>query len=85
MHPDLLDAPWLEHGGHAAYTHHIPAGHDNLDALAHEPQLKALFTREQVSLYRAFGGQALSDLADTEMRHRTPVRTRCGIPSITCR
>ena len=146
LHPDLLDTPWLEHEGYAAYTHHIPAGHDNLDALAHEPQLKALFTREQVhalhtcldaaaelnsraatlpttlvhgdltprnagldrdnalvlidwehvgvgpvgfdlgtfvSLYRAFGGhgeldepallevysQALSDLADTEMRH----------------
>lgn len=46
--PGLLDAPWLERDGHAAYTHHVPAGHDNLDALAHEPRLKALFTRRQV-------------------------------------
>ncbi|MER5183081.1 phosphotransferase [Streptomyces sp. NPDC002896] len=146
LHPDLLDTPWLERGGYAAYTHHIPAGHDNLDALTHDPQLKALFTPEQlhglhtcldaaeelisraaklpttlvhgdltprnagvdrdnalvlidwehvgigpvgfdlgtfVSLYRAFGGrgelderalldvygQALSDLADTDLRH----------------
>jgi hypothetical protein len=48
LHPDLLDTPWLEREGYAAYTHHIPAGHDNLDALAHDPQLKALFTPEQV-------------------------------------
>ncbi|WP_446039599.1 phosphotransferase family protein [Streptomyces sp. SID1121] len=46
--PGLLDVPWLEREGHAAYTHHIPAGHDNLGALAHEPRLKALFTHEQV-------------------------------------
>ncbi|MFJ2649770.1 phosphotransferase family protein [Streptomyces sp. NPDC087420] len=46
--PGLLDVPWLEREGHAAYVHHIPAGHDNLDALAHEPRFKALFTHEQV-------------------------------------
>ncbi|MFC8829833.1 phosphotransferase family protein [Streptomyces sp. NPDC057137] len=46
--PDLLDTPWLERAGYAAYAHHIPAGHDNLDALADDPRLKALFTREQV-------------------------------------
>jgi hypothetical protein len=44
LDPDLLDNPWLEREGYDAYTHHIPAGHDNLDALAHNPQLKALFT-----------------------------------------
>jgi hypothetical protein len=48
LSPGLGQAPWLEREGHGAYTHHIPAGHDNLDALAHDPQLKPLFTREQV-------------------------------------
>jgi hypothetical protein len=145
-HPDLLDTPWLERDGFAAYTHHVSAGHQNLDILAHDKQLKALFTPAEVhalhtcldaaaelnsraarlpttlvhgdltprnagvdeddvlvlidwehvgvgpvgldlatfvSLYRAFGGhgeldeaallrvygQALSDLADTDLRH----------------
>jgi len=49
LDPGLLDTPWLEREGYAAYAHHVPAGHDNLDALAHEPQLKALFTPEQVA------------------------------------
>ncbi|WP_369369796.1 phosphotransferase family protein [Promicromonospora sp. Populi] len=44
----LLDSLWLERAGYAAYTHHIRDGHDNLDALAHDPQLRALFTPEQV-------------------------------------
>jgi hypothetical protein len=45
---DLLDLPWLERAGHAAYAHHIPAGHDNLDDLATDPRLKDLFTPAQV-------------------------------------
>ncbi|MDR7383912.1 phosphotransferase family protein [Promicromonospora iranensis] len=48
LRPGLLDAPWLELEGYAAYTHHIPTGHDNLDALAGDPRLRALFTAEQV-------------------------------------
>ncbi len=53
LHPELLDAPWLEHEGHAAYAHHIPAAHDNLDALTHDPQLKQLFTPRQVHALHA--------------------------------
>ena len=48
LRPDLLDTPWLEREGYAAYAHHVPAGHGNLDALAHDPLLKGLFTAEQV-------------------------------------
>ncbi|MFC1416680.1 phosphotransferase family protein [Streptacidiphilus cavernicola] len=52
-HPDLLDTPWLEREGHAAYAHHIPSGHDNLDALADDPRLSTLFTAEQVRALHA--------------------------------
>jgi Phosphotransferase enzyme family len=45
--PELLELPWLERAGHSAYTHHVPAGHANLDALTEHPLLTALFTREQ--------------------------------------
>jgi hypothetical protein len=48
LRPGLLDAPWLELEGYAAYVHHIPSGHENLDALADDPRLRALFTSEQV-------------------------------------
>lgn len=48
VRPGLLDAPWLELEGYAAYIHHVPAGHDNLDALTHHPRHRALFTTEQV-------------------------------------
>lgn len=48
VRPGLLDAPWLELAGYAAYAHHLPAGHDNLDALAHDARLRALFTPEQI-------------------------------------
>jgi hypothetical protein len=53
VRPDLLDIPWLERGGYAAYAHHIAAGHDNLDAVAQDPRLNALFTRAQVRALRA--------------------------------
>ncbi|MFC8076403.1 phosphotransferase family protein [Streptomyces sp. NPDC057307] len=53
LRPDLLDTPWLERAGYAAYAHHIPAGHDNLDALADDPRLRTLFTREQVHALHA--------------------------------
>jgi hypothetical protein len=46
--PDLLGTPWLEREGYAAYGHHIAAGHENLDMLAHDSQLKALFTAKQM-------------------------------------
>lgn len=48
LRPGLLDAPWLELAGYAAYAHHIPAGHENLEALADDPRLRALFTAEQI-------------------------------------
>jgi hypothetical protein len=48
VRPGLLDAPWLELEGYAAYVHHVPAGHDNLDALTDDARLRALFTPEQV-------------------------------------
>lgn len=48
VRPGLLDAPWLELAGYAAYAHHVPAGHDNLEALADDPRLRTLFTSEQV-------------------------------------
>ncbi|MEU4362275.1 phosphotransferase [Promicromonospora sp. NPDC023987] len=48
VRPGLLDAPWLELAGYAAYAHHVPAGHDNLDALADDTRLRALFSPEQV-------------------------------------
>lgn len=48
VRPGLLDAPWLELAGYAAYAHHVPAGHENLDALADDPRLRTLFTPEQV-------------------------------------
>ncbi|MFI6423463.1 phosphotransferase family protein [Promicromonospora sp. NPDC050880] len=51
--PDLLDAPWLEREGYAAYAHHRDTGHENLDALAHEPLLRTLFTAEQVRALHA--------------------------------
>jgi aminoglycoside phosphotransferase (APT) family kinase protein len=46
--PDLLASPWLEREGHAAYTHHVPSGHVNLDALAVDPRLADLFTPKQI-------------------------------------
>lgn len=48
VRPGLLDAPWLELAGYAAYAHHVPAGHENLEALADDPRLRTLFTPEQV-------------------------------------
>jgi hypothetical protein len=51
--PDLLDTPWLEREGYGAYAHHIPAGHDNLDALDDHPHLKSLFAPEQVHALHA--------------------------------
>jgi hypothetical protein len=53
VRPGLLDAPWLEQEGYAAYAHHVPAGHDNLDALAPDPRLRTLFTPEQVRALHA--------------------------------
>lgn len=53
VRPGLLDAPWLEQGGHAAYRHHVPAGHENLDALAGDHRLRTLFTPEQVQALHA--------------------------------
>lgn len=46
--PGLLDLPWLERAGHDAYAHHVPSGHDNLDALATDSRLADLFTPAQV-------------------------------------
>jgi len=51
--PGLLDAPWLERAGYAAYTHHVPDGHDNLEALGADPRLRTLFTPEQVDALHA--------------------------------
>lgn len=48
LRPGLLDAPWLELEGYAAYTHHIQTGHENLEALAGDPLLRALFTPDQI-------------------------------------
>lgn len=48
VRPELLDAPWLEQEGWAAYVHHLPAGHDNLEALSDDPRLRTLFSPEQV-------------------------------------
>ncbi|WP_165362732.1 phosphotransferase family protein [Promicromonospora panici] len=53
LRPSLLDAPWLEQDGYAAYAHHVPAGHDNLDALADDPRLRTLFTPEQTKALHA--------------------------------
>jgi len=53
LYPDLLDAPWLEREGYAAYAHHVPAAHDNLDALADDPQLRTLYAPEQVRALHA--------------------------------
>lgn len=63
--PDLLDLPWLERAGHHAYAHHIPSGHDNLDALPADPRLADLFTPAQVrALHRCLNAaEALADLA----------------------
>jgi hypothetical protein len=49
----LLDVPWLEQEGYAAYAHHVPAGHENLDALAQDPRLRTLFTPDQVHALHA--------------------------------
>ncbi|MCP2264573.1 phosphotransferase [Promicromonospora thailandica] len=51
--PGLLDAPWLEREGYAAYAHHVDAGHENLDALGHDPLLRTLFTADQVTALHA--------------------------------
>jgi len=48
LDPALLDTPWLERSGHAAYPHHVPAAHENLDALAGHPLPADLFTDRQV-------------------------------------
>ena len=53
LRPGLLDAPWLELAGYSAYAHHVPAGHDNLEALDQDPQLRALFSAEQVRALHA--------------------------------
>ncbi|MFC8798108.1 phosphotransferase [Promicromonospora sp. NPDC057138] len=53
VRPGLLDAPWLEQEGYAAYSHHVSAGHDNLDGLADDPQLRTLFTPEQTKALHA--------------------------------
>lgn len=68
LYPDLLDTPWLEREGYAAYAHHIPAGHDNLDALAHDPQPKTLFTSDQVhALHTCLDAAATLSLRATEL------------------
>lgn len=51
--PDLLDAPWLEREGYAAYAHHVDAGHENLEALGRDPLLRTLFTPDQVRALHA--------------------------------
>lgn len=63
--PGLLDLPWLERAGHHAYAHHIPSGHDNLDALPADPRLADLFTPAQVrALHRCLdAAEALTDRA----------------------
>jgi hypothetical protein len=53
VRPRLLDAPWLEQAGYAAYSHHVLVGHDNLDALADDPRLRTLFTPEQTTALHA--------------------------------
>ncbi|MGW2093019.1 phosphotransferase family protein [Promicromonospora sukumoe] len=63
MEPGVLDAPWLERAGHAAYTHHVVAGHDNLERLSGDPRLRNLFTPEQVDALHA-GLDAAPELAD---------------------
>jgi hypothetical protein len=63
--PALLDLPWLEQAGHHAYAHHIPSGHENLDALGADPRLADLFTPAQVrALHRCLdAAQALNEEA----------------------
>jgi aminoglycoside phosphotransferase (APT) family kinase protein len=63
--PALLDLPWLERAGHHAYAHHVPSGHDNLDALPADSRLADLFTRTQVrALHRCLdAAEALADRA----------------------
>lgn len=46
--PALLDADWLERRGFNAYAHHVPAGHENLDALAGDSRLDGLFSADEV-------------------------------------
>jgi aminoglycoside phosphotransferase (APT) family kinase protein len=46
--PGLLETPWLERDGGSAYAHHVPTGHQNLDALAQDARLAELFTAEEV-------------------------------------
>ncbi|WP_454859993.1 phosphotransferase family protein [Promicromonospora soli] len=53
LRPSLLGAPWLEQDGYAAYAHHVPSGHDNLEALADDPRLRTLFTPEQTKALHA--------------------------------
>jgi len=53
VRPGLLDAPWLEQEGWAAYVHHVPAGHENLEALSDDPRLRTLFAPEQIRALHA--------------------------------
>ncbi|MFJ3405665.1 phosphotransferase family protein [Promicromonospora sp. NPDC090134] len=62
LEPGLFAAPWLEAAGYAAYAHHVPDGHDNLDALPGDPRLRNLFTPEQVDALHA-GLDAADELA----------------------
>ncbi|MEU5155262.1 phosphotransferase [Glycomyces sp. NPDC021274] len=63
--PALLDLPFLERTGHHAYAHHVPSGHDNLEALPTDPRLADLFTPAQVrALHRCLdAAEALADRA----------------------
>lgn len=47
-HTALAAAPWLEREGYAAYAHHIPAAHENLDRVSSHPIWSRLFSADEI-------------------------------------
>jgi hypothetical protein len=52
--PALLDTPWLERHGFAAYRHHVEAGHENLEAISGDTRLDGLFSSDEIRRLHGF-------------------------------